>query len=81
MTGGVGGGRLYRVRWTPGSDDLLGICHCGAEKILADPAAVWDWLLAHPQGHDGASSDPPQRHSPLGTDGAAAPAWTDRPSL
>jgi hypothetical protein len=77
----TGAGRLYRVRWYPGSDDLLGTCHCGAEKVLADPVAVWNWLLGHPQGHDAPGGDPStQSHRPPGTDGAGTPPWMDRPS-
>jgi hypothetical protein len=42
---------VYQVRWTPGSDQLLGVCHCGAEHVADDPLDVWAWLLAHPDGH------------------------------
>jgi hypothetical protein len=42
---------IYRVVWAPGSDHLLGICHCGAEHDAEDPVQVWEWLLAHPD-HD-----------------------------
>jgi hypothetical protein len=42
---------VYQVRWTPGSDELVGICHCGAEHVAEDPIDVWEWLLAHPDGH------------------------------
>ncbi|WP_433170886.1 hypothetical protein [Actinoallomurus sp. CA-150999] len=44
-------GPVYRVRWLPGSDTLLGTCHCGAEHTAQDPVELWDWLLAHPAGH------------------------------
>ncbi|XRQ14603.1 hypothetical protein ACN3XK_28165 [Actinomadura welshii] len=47
----VGAGRL-RVEWSPGSDRLTGICHCGAQRTAEDPAEIWAWLLAHP-GHGG----------------------------
>lgn len=40
-------GRL-RVEWTPGSDRLTGICHCGAQFTAEDPMEIWIWLLAHP---------------------------------
>lgn len=43
---------VYRVLWVPGSDSLLGVCHCGAEHLSEDPVDVWSWLLAHPEGHD-----------------------------
>ncbi|MEU5992925.1 hypothetical protein ABZ806_28500 [Spirillospora sp. NPDC047418] len=40
-------GRL-RVEWSPGSDTLTGICHCGAHRTAEDPLEIWAWLLAHP---------------------------------
>lgn len=43
---------VYRVSWLPGSDRLVGRCHCGAERPAEDPAAVWEWLLAHPDHPD-----------------------------
>jgi hypothetical protein len=43
--------RRYRVRWLPGSDELLVECHCGAQRRVHDPVRAWDWLLAHPAGH------------------------------
>lgn len=43
---------VYRVLWVPGSDNLLGVCHCGAEQLSEDPVDIWCWLLAHPEGHD-----------------------------
>lgn len=39
------------VRWEPGSDLLLGTCHCGASRTCQDPVEAWSWLLAHPDGH------------------------------
>jgi hypothetical protein len=44
--------RVFRVHWQLGSDLLVGVCHCGAEREFDDPLALWDWLLAHPDGHD-----------------------------
>jgi hypothetical protein len=44
-------GAVFQIVWTPGTDDLLGVCHCGAEHVGQDPAEVWSWLLAHPDGH------------------------------
>ncbi|WP_216901053.1 hypothetical protein [Nocardia alni] len=41
----------YRVEWYPGTDNLLGVCHCGATHIANEPIEIWDWLLAHPDGH------------------------------
>ena len=43
---------VYRVLWRPGTDELIGQCHCGAEHITEDPIEMWEWLLAHPEGHD-----------------------------
>jgi len=43
---------VYRVHWRPGSDTLLGTCHCGAEHLADDPIELWTWLLAHPAGHE-----------------------------
>jgi hypothetical protein len=39
--------RVLRVHWVPGTDWLLGECHCGAEHRSDDPVRLWDWLLAH----------------------------------
>jgi hypothetical protein len=41
----------YRVVWVPGTDELVGVCHCGAEHVASSPIDIWAWLLAHPQGH------------------------------
>jgi hypothetical protein len=48
----VTGDRVFRVHWQLGNDLLVGVCHCGAEREFADPLSLWDWLLAHPDGHD-----------------------------
>lgn len=45
------GDTVYRIHWEPGADVLVGVCHCGAERGSEDPADLWDWLLAHPDGH------------------------------
>jgi hypothetical protein len=45
------GDRVYRVHWIPGTDTLRGVCHCGAERAAEEPVELWDWLLAHPDGH------------------------------
>jgi hypothetical protein len=42
----------YRVIWLPGSDELRAVCHCGAEHLGKDPVEIWQWLLAHPEGHE-----------------------------
>jgi hypothetical protein len=51
---------VYHVRWTPGSDHLIGVCHCGAEHLADDPIEVWAWLLAHPEGHAAAAEPAPR---------------------
>ncbi|WP_175596235.1 hypothetical protein [Thermomonospora catenispora] len=40
--------RRLQVVWEPGSDLLIGVCHCGAESRAADPVEIWHWLLSHP---------------------------------
>ncbi|MGC5051547.1 hypothetical protein ACLQ2S_08860 [Micromonospora sp. DT48] len=45
------GDRIYRIHWMPGTDTLRGICHCGAERVAEEPVELWEWLLAHPYGH------------------------------
>ncbi|MGV1010083.1 MAG: hypothetical protein ACOYBY_16000 [Dermatophilaceae bacterium] len=52
------GDKVLVVRWVPGSDTLLGICHCGAQHLAQSPIDVWEWLLAHPVGHGGAPGIP-----------------------
>jgi hypothetical protein len=46
-------GALLQVVWSPGSDHLTGVCHCGAEYRADGPAEVWQWLLAHPDHEAG----------------------------
>jgi hypothetical protein len=45
------GRNVYRIHWLPGTDRLHAVCHCGAERDFEDPVELWDWLLAHPDGH------------------------------
>ncbi|NKQ53628.1 hypothetical protein HFP15_12140 [Amycolatopsis sp. K13G38] len=45
------GDNVNRVHWRLGTDILVGVCHCGAEHESEDPVELWDWLLAHPDGH------------------------------
>ncbi|OLT16184.1 hypothetical protein BJF78_14995 [Pseudonocardia sp. CNS-139] len=59
MSGGIpeappvrGGDRVYRIHWVLGADRLRGVCHCGSERIFDDPVELWEWLLAHPDGHE-----------------------------
>jgi hypothetical protein len=42
---------VVRIEWLPGTDVLLGTCHCSAQHEAGDPVAMWEWLLAHPEGH------------------------------
>ncbi|MFC9126286.1 MULTISPECIES: hypothetical protein [Streptomyces] len=44
-------GEVYRIDWLPGTDVLHGTCHCGREHTAQDPVEMWEWMLAHPQGH------------------------------
>lgn len=53
------GDRIYRIHWMPGTDTLLGICHCGAERTAEEPVELWEWLLAHPDGHQAPTDLPP----------------------
>ncbi len=46
------GDRVYRIHWVLGTDRLRAVCHCSAEREFDDPVALWEWLLAHPEGHD-----------------------------
>ncbi|AQS66505.1 hypothetical protein [Streptomyces pactum] len=60
-------GEVYRIDWLPGTDLLHGTCHCGAEHTAEDPVAMWDWMLAHPQGHrDQGPRERPNGHRPRG---------------
>ena len=61
----TGPGLTYRIVWLPGTDDLLGQCHCGAEQIAQDPLQAWDWLLAHPEGHERVAAAPPSHRTPV----------------
>lgn len=45
------GPRVQRIHWVLGTDLLQAVCHCGAERTFDDPVELWDWLLAHPDGH------------------------------
>ncbi|WP_326834142.1 hypothetical protein VSH64_04320 [Amycolatopsis rhabdoformis] len=46
------GETVVRIHWKLGTDVLIGVCHCGAEHESEDPVELWDWLLAHPVGHE-----------------------------
>lgn len=58
------GGTVYRIHWELGTDLLVGVCHCGAEHESDDPVELWDWLLAHPEGHESPTAVSPQAVSP-----------------
>ncbi len=58
----MSGDRL-RVLWTPGSDNLTGVCHCGAEQRADGPIEVWEWLLAHDEHPGRHPGENPGRHS------------------
>jgi hypothetical protein len=61
----LGGERVYRIHWVLGTDRLRAVCHCGAERVFDDPVELWDWLLAHPDGHRNADTAPlPPRTQP-----------------
>ena len=55
----LGGDRVLRVDWLPGSDRLRGRCHCGAAAEASDPVAMWEWLIAHPEHPAGGPAEPP----------------------
>ncbi|MFC9767294.1 hypothetical protein [Rhodococcus jostii] len=65
------GANVMRIVWLPGSDLLEGECHCGARHVAEEPAALWEWLLAHPEGHHPA--DPPVPATPLPAAPESAP--------
>ncbi|MEG3636388.1 hypothetical protein [Micromonospora palythoicola] len=57
------GDRIYRIHWMPGTDTLRGICHCGAERVAEEPVELWEWLLAHPYGHQSPEAVAPTPHA------------------
>ncbi|MEN0139085.1 MAG: hypothetical protein AAGC80_28300 [Rhodococcus sp. (in: high G+C Gram-positive bacteria)] len=58
------GENVLRIVWLPGTDRLRGVCHCGAAHEADDPAALWEWLLAHPVGHRAVDSPAPDDAAP-----------------
>jgi hypothetical protein len=48
----LSGEHVYRIHWVLGTDRLRAVCHCCAEQEFDDPVDLWQWLLAHPVGHD-----------------------------
>ncbi|MCX4092594.1 hypothetical protein [Nocardia sp. alder85J] len=63
----------HRIEWFPGTDQLLGVCHCGATIIADDPIEAWQWLLGHPDGHH---DTVPNRPEAVGDRLEPAPAGT-----
>ncbi len=57
---------VYRIDWIPGTDELLGLCHCGATHRGQDPALMWEWMLAHPVGHTPATQVGDDGKEPVG---------------
>jgi hypothetical protein len=55
------GDTVYRIHWKLGTDLLIGVCHCGAEHESEDPVELWEWLLAHPEGHTVPAAEPARR--------------------
>jgi hypothetical protein len=62
-------GEIYRVDWLPGTDVLHGTCHCGAEHTAQDPVAMWERMLAHPEGHEPRAAGQGQHRSRQGNGG------------
>jgi hypothetical protein len=60
------GDRVYRIHWVLGTDRLRAVCHCTAEREFEDPVELWEWLLAHPDGHLPADPTPPDVRVPAG---------------
>lgn len=65
------GDTVVRIEWLPGTDTLVGTCHCTARHEAEDPVQMWEWLLAHPEGHLPARPAPtappaPARRVPAG---------------
>lgn len=53
------GDNVVRIEWLPGTDTLVGTCHCTARHEAQDPIAMWEWMLAHPEGHvPGTAAEP-----------------------
>lgn len=52
------GDTVVRIEWLPGTDTLVGTCHCTARHEAEDPVQMWEWLLAHPEGHLPAGQGP-----------------------
>jgi hypothetical protein len=56
--------RVFRVHWVPGTDQLSGTCHCGAQCTASDPIELWNWLHGHPVGHGTSTGPAAQAEAP-----------------
>ncbi|WP_030255746.1 hypothetical protein [Streptomyces violens] len=62
----LNGDSVFRIHWILGTDRLLAVCHCGAEREFDDPVPLWDWLLGHSDDHQaGPESGPAVTPQPL----------------
>jgi hypothetical protein len=68
------GDTVYRIHWVLGTDRLLAVCHCHAEREFEDPVQLWDWLLAHPVGHHTDLASIPTPNPPSADIAPRAPA-------
>lgn len=57
------GRTVYRVVWKLETDVLVGYCWCGVPHEATDPIELWEWLLAHPDTHDGDAGSTPAQPS------------------
>lgn len=80
------GDSIVRVHWVLDTDQLRAVCHCGATRLFEDPIVLWEWVLAHPEGHEepggadtgtGPGSQHPDVHVPVPPD--AEPPRDRRP--
>lgn len=71
------GDDVYRIHWVLGTDRLLAVCHCGAQREFEDPVGLWDWLLGHPEDHRPSSAPeftPGSAHPPVAVPASASAA-------
>jgi hypothetical protein len=72
---------VYRIHWVPGTDQLHGVCFCGAQRRFEGPVELWDWLLSHPDhpNHPEAPTGPTGPSSST-TQAGPPPARVDPPA-
>ena len=58
MTGPAPVGAIYRVNWVPGTDRLVGTCHCGATAEADDPCGSGHGCWLTPLIPPGPARDP-----------------------